>query len=216
MQRHAWKDAGCDDAGPRDGGVCRSFGARIAVLRAVYQDGDAVMTRPHHAALGQSDEHYTPPEIFEALGCRFDLDPCQPEEGRAFLSVPADRFFTPADDGLVQPWDGYVWLNPPFGGRNGVVPWLEKFAAHRNGIALVNALTSSGWFHQFAPRMDALLFPKGKTKFVRPDGSRGMSPANGVVLMAIGPAANFALARAARRGFGLYSPIWKYPRGERA
>lgn len=125
---------------------------------------------------GQTDEHYTPPDVFEALDCTFDLDPCQPERNREFLSVPVSRFYTQQDDGLKQSWSGFVWLNPPFGGRNGIVPWLRKFLDHGNGIALANALTSCGWFHEFAPKMDAILFPRGKTKFVNPDGEVGKSP----------------------------------------
>lgn len=159
--------------------------------------------RPHHAHPGRSDEHYTPPEVFAALGVAFDLDPCQPEEGRAFLSVPCRQFYTPLDDGLRQPWRGFVWLNPPFGGRNGVVPWLERLVEHGNGIALVNALTSSGWFHRFAPLADAMLFPRGKTQFIRPDGTRGASPANGVALLAFGESGVEALHNARRARFGL-------------
>ncbi|UCL89307.1 DUF1073 domain-containing protein [Pseudomonas sp. HS-18] len=41
-------------------------------------------------------------------------------------------------------------MNPPFGGRNGHVPWLEKFLAHGNGIAIVRAYTSAAWFHEHA------------------------------------------------------------------
>jgi len=159
--------------------------------------------RPHHAAPGKSDEHFTPPEIFAALGVEFDLDPAQPEEGRAFLSVPTKRFFTKADDGLAQPWHGFVWLNPPFGARNGVVPWLKRFVEHGNGIVLVNAQTSCGWFHEFAPLMDAMLFPNGKTKFVQPDGTVAAQPPMGVVLMAMGVRGEGALANAERNGLGL-------------
>jgi hypothetical protein len=32
----------------------------------------------HHAAVGASDEWYTPPAVFAALGLTFDLDPCAP------------------------------------------------------------------------------------------------------------------------------------------
>ncbi|PYD63530.1 adenine methyltransferase [Gluconacetobacter entanii] len=163
--------------------------------------------KPHHAAPGQSDEWFTPPEIFEALGVTFDLDVAQPETGRAFLSVPCRRFLTVSDNGLTAPWDGFVWMNPPFGGRNGVVPWLRRFMDHANGIACVNALTSSGWFHDFAPHADALLFPRGKTKFLRPDGTRGNSPGNGVVLIGAGMQAVEALADAHRKGFGLNTMI---------
>ncbi|WP_291365323.1 DNA N-6-adenine-methyltransferase [Acetobacter sp. UBA5411] len=144
---------------------------------------------------GKSDEWFTPPEIFDALNCQFDLDVAQPSEGRAFLSVPCRQFLTKVDDGLVAPWSGFVWMNPPFGGRNGVVRWLDRFVAHGNGIALVNALTSSGWFQDFSPKMDALIFPRGKTRFVRPDGSRGESPQSGIVLMGIGKQAADVMRR---------------------
>lgn len=165
---------------------------------------------------GQTDEHYTPAEVFDALECSFDLDPCQPEHGRAFLSVPASRFYTQQQDGLAQQWTGFVWLNPPFGGRNGVVPWLHKFLEHGNGIALTNALTSCGWFHDFAPKMDALLFPKGKTKFVRPDGEIGKSPQNGIVLMALGQQGVSALKNAQNNGFGMMVSAWNTRAGEKA
>jgi hypothetical protein len=37
------------------------------------------------------------------------------------------------------------------------------------------------------------LFPKGRTKFIRPDGSVGRSPGHGVVLLGVGEVANDAL-----------------------
>jgi hypothetical protein len=67
----------------------------------------------------------------------------------------------------------------------------------RHGIALVNTLTSSGWFHELiVPSAQTLVFPKGKTKFVMPhDGSIAKEPTNGIVLIGMGRAANAALAR---------------------
>jgi hypothetical protein len=145
----------------------------------------------------QSDEWYTPPEIFGALGLTFDLDPCSSGDDY----VPARHRYTKADDGLSKEWIGLVWMNPPFGGRNGQVPWLERFFDHGCGIALVSARTSAAWFHDHAPQADALLFPKGKTKFLRPDGTLGPSPWSGVVLMACGEASRQALKQS---GLGLY------------
>jgi hypothetical protein len=104
----------------------------------------------------ETSEWWTPPFIFDSLNCQFDLDPCSPGPGHW---VPANRVYTIEDDGLVQPWEGLVWMNPPFGGRNGQVPWLKKFMIHGNGIALVSALTSSGWFHDWATKAETLVFP---------------------------------------------------------
>lgn len=137
----------------------------------------------HEPSVGQSDDWYTPPEIFDALGLAFDLDPCSPGAGHW---VPAQRVYTIADDGLVLPWAGTVFMNPPFGGRNGHVPWLTKFLDHGDGIAVVRSYTSAAWFHEHMHRADAWLFPRGKTKFIRPDGSVGGSPGHGVVLVGMG------------------------------
>ena len=152
----------------------------------------------HESCIGASDDWYTPPAIFDALGLRFDLDPCSPGPGHW---VPADRVYTEADDGLGRPWAGLVFMNPPFGGRNGHVPWLCRFFAHGNGIALVRAYTSSGWFHDWvAPYAETLCFPRGKTKFIRPDGSIGKAPGHGVVLIGCGVVASEAIMRC---GLGL-------------
>lgn len=152
----------------------------------------------HETALGATDDWYTPPEIFDALGERFDLDPCSPG---FFHWVPADRIYTITDDGLTKPWEGFVFMNPPFGGRNGHVPWLKKFIEHGNGIAIVRAYTSAGWFHDWVGRADVILFPRGKTKFVRPDGSIGKAPGAGVVLIGCG---NRAVAALENCGLGIY------------
>jgi hypothetical protein len=153
----------------------------------------------HEPYVGGSDEWYTPPDIFEALGLDFDLDPCSPGPGHW---VPANKIYTRAEDGLVQPWFGRVFVNPPFGGRHGHVPWIERFLDHGDGIAIVRAYTSAGWFHDLALRAETKLFPRGKTKFIRPDGTIGSQPGDGVVLLGMGGACNRAL-QASRLGFAV-------------
>src|SRR5215831_8042926 len=99
----------------------------------------------------EPEEHYTPQSIFDALRIKqFDLDPAHPGRDNPYCCVPARRIFTKADDGLRQPWPrgALTFMNPPFGGRRGQVPWLKKFFQHRNGIALVAARTSADWFHK--------------------------------------------------------------------
>ncbi len=147
---------------------------------------------------GRSDEWYTPPAVFSALGCRFDLDPAPARFGGAH--VPAER--TLAGCGLSEPWDGLVWLNPPFGGRNGIAPWLDRFFAHGDGIALMPDRTSAPWFWSAWTRADLVLFTR-KIRFLRPDGTEGVSPSNGTALMAVGERGCTALRRASAKGFGI-------------
>lgn len=155
----------------------------------------------HEPCIGASDEWYTPPAIFDALGLTFDLDPCSPGQHHW---VPARKVYTVFDDGLEKPWAGTVFMNPPFGGRNGQVPWLRKFLDHADGIAIVAARTSAGWFHEYAVHADSFLLPRGKTKFIRPDGSTGGSPGTGIVLIGMGSICNAALKRS---GLGLFLPV---------
>jgi len=131
-----------------------------------------------------------PKFIFDALDRGFDLDPAHPGRDNPHCVVPTRKIFTKAHDGLRQPWHGLIWLNPPFGGRRGQAVWLRKFFAHGNGIALCAARTSADWFHDVVvPNAELLLFPNGKTKFIRPDGSIGKEPGTGVVLIGMGEVA---------------------------
>lgn len=155
----------------------------------------------HENCIGESDEWYTPQEIFDAMNVTFDLDPCSDGDDSI---VPANKKYTKADDGLSKEWDGFVFMNPPFGGRNGHVPWVRNFLKHNNGVAIVRAYTSAGWFHDYATGVDAVLFPRGKTKFVRPDGSIGKSPGHGIVLLALGDQAVNALINANEFGLGWF------------
>jgi len=155
----------------------------------------------HENSVGATDEWYTPPEVFEALQCEFDMDVAHP--GCNIVDwVPAKTVLS--HDSLEQPWDGFVWMNPPFGGRNGLVPWLQKFIKHGDGIALVPDRTSAPWWQNSAPYMDACLFWRGKLKFLRPNGSRGNSPAQGTTLFALGVKGKLALRAAAAKGAGFY------------
>lgn len=154
-------------------------------------------------SIGASDEWYTPKYIFDAMGATFDLDVSAPEGGSPH--VPAAQYITKAQNGLEMPWQGFVWMNPPFGGRNGLVPWLDRFFAHGNGIALTPDRTSAPWWQDAARRADMILFTAGKVKFERPDGSIGNAPGNGTTLFAVGREATVALSNAETRGLGFLS-----------
>ena len=153
----------------------------------------------HEQCVGATDEWYTPSHVFDAFGVRFDQDVASPGE-IVTPWIPARRFVT--EGSLEKDWDGFVWMNPPFGGRNGLVPWLEKFFIHGNGIALVPDRTSAPWWQQFAPRSDLVLFVARKIKFIGVDGRPGNSPAQGTSLLATGRLAIDALHRARGAGLG--------------
>jgi DNA N-6-adenine-methyltransferase (Dam) len=162
----------------------------------------------HEPSIGLSSDWFTPRPIFDALRLVFDLDPAHPGRDNPHCVVPARKIFTKADDGLRQPWPpgDLIFMNPPFGGRRGQVPWLRKFFQHGSGIALVAARTSADWFHEVVvPNAELLLFPNGKTKFIRPNGSIGKEPGSGVALIAVGSIACAALLRS---GLGAcYAPV---------
>lgn len=159
----------------------------------------------HEQCVGATDEWYTPPYIFEAMGCRFDLDVASPGLG-VVPWIPVDRHITA--DSLNQKWDGFIWMNAPFGARNGLVPWLDKFFAHGNGIALTPDRTSAPWWQKFAPQSDLILVVGKKIRFINADGFEGTSPAQGTTLLAIGPRGVEALTRASAHGLGsLFRPV---------
>lgn len=117
----------------------------------------------HESQRNESIEWYTPPSIFERIGLRYDLDPCSPGEGKSF--VPADKFYTIEDDGLTSPWEGKVWMNPPYNSE--IVPWMNKFKEHHNGIALVFSRTDTQWFQNVAATSDLICFISKRVKFYK-------------------------------------------------
>lgn len=148
---------------------------------------------------GATDEWYTPAYIFDALGERFDLDVAAPANGGPH--VPARRWLS--KESGEQAWLGFIWMNPPFGGRNGLVPWLDRFFDHGNGIALTPDRTSAPWWQDANRQADATLFIAGKVKFIRADGSVGKAPGTGTTLFAAGQRAVSALKRAEASGLGV-------------
>lgn len=158
----------------------------------------------HEQSVGATDEWYTPPHVFEALGCEFDVDVASPG-GEITPWIPAKRFIT--KQSLHMGWHGFVWMNAPFGARNGLLPWLDKFFEnalnHRGGIALTPDRTSAPWWQKYAAKADAILFVSPKLKFIGADGKPGKSPAQGTTLLASSEYGVRALKRAAGCGLGI-------------
>jgi len=106
-----------------------------------------------------SDDYYTPRWVFDTMGITFDLDVACPPEGP--IHVPAARYYTAADDGLAQPWEGRVWMNPPF---SKTTPWALRFIDHANGIALV-PFAKSKWACTLWDAADGIVMLPSTFKF---------------------------------------------------
>ena len=136
-----------------------------------------------------NDDWYTPSWIFAAAGLIFDLDVCAPVDPDR-RTCPARAYLTPVEDGLMQPWEGFVWMNPPFSGSR---PWVERFAEHRSGLALLPTIRRQ-WFGTLIRCADAVALVE--VDFIRPHGGRGDLPQVSVIA-GCGQAAVDAIGRIA-------------------
>ena len=108
----------------------------------------------------------TPPAFFAEVDREFGftLDVC---------ALPSNakcaRFYSPADDGLKQGWQGVCWCNPPYGKEIGL--WVQKAQQSASGggatvVCLLPARTDTRWWHDFVvPFAAEVRFLKGRLKF---------------------------------------------------
>ena len=129
-----------------------------------------------------TDVWLTPPALICSLG-KFDLDPCCPAN---LLWATASKFYSLENnqDGLTLPWEGRIWLNPPY---SNWVSFMEKLKLHGNGIALIFARTETkGFFNHVWNDADSILFLKRRVKFVKADMTTGGSSTAPSVLISYG------------------------------
>lgn len=125
-----------------------------AVEVAKRQNGNGT---PAALLMSDNNEWYTPALYVDAarqvMGA-IDLDPASNEY--ANKTVRAERIYTIDDDGYHREWHGRVWLNPPYGYRDGnesnQALWsaklINEYRAGRVSEAclLVNAVPGNKWF----------------------------------------------------------------------
>ena len=114
--------------------------------------------------LNASDDFLTPPAIVEAMG-QFDLDPCASH--RQHKPIALQEYHFPEDNGLLLPWNGSVFVNPPF---SELSTWINRFVLHGNGILLVPARVEVSWFWKLWHNSNAIFFTKGPVKYLCPEG----------------------------------------------
>lgn len=132
-----------------------------------------------------NDNWLTPEDQITVLG-PFDLDPCCPSTGMPWRTARVMNFwpgvqgevpvFEPGPDdlrgcGLALDWKpfGRTWCNFPY---SAPLAWVEKMAAHKNGILLGPGKSpDSRWGQLLLATADLVFFPKGRFTFMYPDGS---------------------------------------------
>lgn len=150
---------------------------RRAVLDNAAAAGDLKVVRADAKYLHVSQarhEWYTPAEYIEAARLvmgGIDLDPASCEVAQA--TVQAEWFFSKEQDGLAQPWQGRVWLNPPF--ETGAIDrFIAKLIADylagavQQAVILTDAATDTRWFHDLADMALCFCFTKGRIRFTSP------------------------------------------------
>lgn len=119
-----------------------------------------------------SDGWYTPSWLIEkartVLGT-IDLDPATCAAAQAI--VKATHFYTEHENGLIQPWYGRMWINPPY---SAPTPWVRRVIAEyqagtvQAAIILTNSYTETGWWQDIAA-VSTMLFFRGRLNFWHPD-----------------------------------------------
>lgn len=101
-----------------------------------------------------ADERATPAELFAALDRRFRFTV---DAAALAYNAKMARYWTPADDGLAQSWEGErVWCNPPF---SEIEPWVVKARDGGAELAVLllpaNRTELSWWQEHVEPERDA-------------------------------------------------------------
>lgn len=137
-----------------------------------------------------SDEWYTPPNYIElarqVLG-EIDLDPASSTVAQQWIQ--ATTYYTRRDNGLERPWEGRVWLNPPYGTQ--VHRWTAKAVqAYRYGavcgaVLLVRPAPGSAWYQRLSGLFPCCI-PHKRIRFMDASGVEQKSPVHGNAFFYLG------------------------------
>lgn len=138
------------------------------------------------------DDWQTPEWLWKTIDRNdpIDLDPC-PGEG---TEIGKHNIDPRHHDGLDYPWEGTVFVNPPYSAKT---EWLEKCAkeSRRNTVDTIYVLTPDStdvgeWWHEYVvPNASHTIFFEYRVKFTDPEtGEEAGSPPFGTALHIFGDA----------------------------
>lgn len=168
--------------------------SKSAVVDAAKEPERAaeILSKPHVTNNSGNNEWYTPAEYIEAarrvMG-GIDLDPASTEI--ANRTIGAKTIYTAEDDGLKKKWNGRVWMNPPY-----AQPLVSQFSDAvadkfdageiKQACVLVNNATETAWFQRMVASAAAVCFPKGRVRFLNPEGQPVGAPLQGQAVIYLG------------------------------
>ena len=130
--------------------AARQKAHRIRQKRKVYHRDLRSDRETPHGFFADLDEEF-----------HFTLDVCASQD-----NAKCARYFTAADDGLTQPWEGVCWMNPPYG--RGVERWIRKaYESALQGatvVCLVKSTTETQWWQTYTPHAE-IRYIKGRITF---------------------------------------------------
>ncbi|MGI0034299.1 MAG: DNA N-6-adenine-methyltransferase [Nitrososphaera sp.] len=188
-QRHIAKAVGASRMTvSRDLGV--TDGTKSVTNGTLSAKNLAPSTRGLLAQSGQND--WRTPRKFIAAAIQvlggIDLDPASSAEANE--TVQAKRFYTESENGLILPWKGRVWLNPPYG-ENARVFTNRLIKEYEVGnvtgaIALLNSHppTETQWFHQLFRYV--ICFVRGRIDFGGPSREVSSTSTHGTAIVYLG------------------------------
>lgn len=121
------------------------------------------------------DDWRTPKKLFRELEKQhgpFTLDAAASDNNHL-----CDRYFTKKDNALIQRWEGFVWVNPPYG--NMLAKFVKKAyyeSEHCKVVMLIPVSTDTSYWHKyildnkrtsFKPGIQVQFLP-GRIKFIDP------------------------------------------------
>lgn len=128
---------------------------------------------PQQVARDDVDDRAMPPSDFAPLQIRFRFTL---DAAAAPHNAKLPRFFTAADNGLVQSWaDERVYCNPPY---SDIAPWVRKAWDEPTAMVVMllpaNRTEQSWWQDHIEPQRDRegsrlrVEFLRGRLRFLKP------------------------------------------------